>query len=116
VKAGSKMCHPMTQANWMRDSRTASKCIVGIPPANVRALPSEKTGRRLFAATQMVSKILFVRPAIGNVTTGPETEPGSSTMPGKVNPTQAEATAMVATQVIGNDVSVGIGAAMATLR
>ncbi|HZD26129.1 MAG TPA: class II fumarate hydratase, partial [Alphaproteobacteria bacterium] len=38
----------------------------------------------------------------------PENEPGSSIMPGKVNPTQAEAMAMVCAQVMGNDVTVGI--------
>jgi fumarate hydratase class II len=37
----------------------------------------------------------------------PENEPGSSIMPGKVNPTQAEALAMAAVQVMGNDVAVG---------
>jgi len=37
----------------------------------------------------------------------PENEPGSSIMPGKVNPTQAEALTMAAAQVIGNDVTVG---------
>src|SRR5258705_4922951 len=41
----------------------------------------------------------------------PENEPGSSIMPGKVNPTQSEATTMVAAQVMGNDVAVTIGAA-----
>ena len=41
----------------------------------------------------------------------PENEPGSSIMPGKVNPTQAEALAMIAVQVIGNDVAVGFGGA-----
>jgi len=40
----------------------------------------------------------------------PENEPGSSIMPGKVNPTQAEAMTMVAVQVMGNDVTVGIAA------
>ena len=39
----------------------------------------------------------------------PENEPGSSIMPGKVNPTQPEALTMVAAQVMGNDVTVGIG-------
>ena len=39
----------------------------------------------------------------------PENEPGSSIMPGKVNPTQCEAMTMVAAQVIGNDVAVSIG-------
>ena len=41
----------------------------------------------------------------------PENEPGSSIMPGKVNPTQSEAMTMVCAQVMGNDVAVGIGAA-----
>lgn len=39
----------------------------------------------------------------------PENEPGSSIMPGKVNPTQSEAMTMVCAQVIGNDVAVSIG-------
>lgn len=39
----------------------------------------------------------------------PENEPGSSIMPGKVNPTQVEALTMVCAQVIGNDVAVSIG-------
>jgi len=38
----------------------------------------------------------------------PENEPGSSIMPGKVNPTQAEAVTMAAAQVMGNDVAVGV--------
>ncbi len=41
----------------------------------------------------------------------PENEPGSSIMPGKVNPTQCEAMTMVCAQVIGNDVSVNLGGA-----
>jgi fumarate hydratase, class II len=41
----------------------------------------------------------------------PENEPGSSMMPGKVNPTQAEALAMIAVQVMSNDVAVGFGGA-----
>ncbi len=41
----------------------------------------------------------------------PENEPGSSIMPGKVNPTQSEMLTMVAAQVMGNDVAVGIGGA-----
>ena len=46
------------------------------------------------------------RNGIGELTI-PENEPGSSIMPGKVNPTQAEAMTMVATRVFGNDVTVG---------
>ena len=41
----------------------------------------------------------------------PENESGSSIMPGKVNPTQAEALSMIAVQVMGNDVAVGFGGA-----
>jgi fumarate hydratase, class II len=46
----------------------------------------------------------------------PENEPGSSIMPGKVNPTQAEALTMLAGQVIGNDVAVNIGGASGHLE
>lgn len=46
----------------------------------------------------------------------PENEPGSSIMPGKVNPTQAEALTMIAVQVMGNDVAVGFGGASGYLE
>ena len=46
----------------------------------------------------------------------PENEPGSSIMPGKVNPTQAEALTMLCAQVIGNDVAVALGAASGHLE
>src|SRR5215468_6364575 len=46
----------------------------------------------------------------------PENEPGSSIMPGKVNPTQAEALAMLAAQVMANDVAVGFGGASGYLE
>ncbi len=46
----------------------------------------------------------------------PENEPGSSIMPGKVNPTQCEALTMVAVQVMGNDVAVGIGASQGNFQ
>ena len=49
------------------------------------------------------------RLGLGEITI-PENEPGSSIMPGKVNPTQCEAVTMVAVQVMGNDTTVGIGA------
>jgi len=49
------------------------------------------------------------RCGIGEITI-PENEPGSSIMPGKVNPTQSEAVTMVAAQVMGNDVTIGISA------
>jgi fumarate hydratase, class II len=50
------------------------------------------------------------RSGIGEITI-PENEPGSSIMPGKVNPTQCEALTMVSAQVLGNDVAVAYGAA-----
>lgn len=51
------------------------------------------------------------RSGIGEIVI-PDNEPGSSIMPGKVNPTQPEALTMVCTQVIGNDVAVSIGGSM----
>jgi len=50
------------------------------------------------------------RSGIGEITI-PENEPGSSIMPGKVNPTQAEALTMAACQVMGNDVAINMGGA-----
>ena len=46
----------------------------------------------------------------------PENEPGSSIMPGKVNPTQCEALTMVAAQVLGNDVAVGVAGASGSFQ
>jgi fumarate hydratase class II len=46
----------------------------------------------------------------------PDNEPGSSIMPGKVNPTQCEAMTMVAAQVLGNDVAINIGGATGHLE
>lgn len=49
------------------------------------------------------------RSGIGEITI-PENEPGSSIMPGKVNPTQSEALTMIAVQVMGNDATIGFAA------
>jgi len=46
----------------------------------------------------------------------PENEPGSSIMPGKANPTQAEALTMISAQVMANDVAVGFGGAGGSLE
>ena len=46
----------------------------------------------------------------------PENEPGSSIMPGKVNPTQCEAVTMVAVQVMGNDVAIGMAASQGNFQ
>jgi fumarate hydratase class II len=50
------------------------------------------------------------RSGIGEITI-PENEPGSSIMPGKVNPTQSEAMTMLCAQVMGNDVAISLGGA-----
>lgn len=49
------------------------------------------------------------RSGIGEISI-PENEPGSSIMPGKVNPTQSEAITMIATQIVGNDATIGFAA------
>lgn len=46
----------------------------------------------------------------------PENEPGSSIMPGKVNPTQCEAVTMVSVQVMGNDAAIGFGASQGNFQ
>jgi len=51
------------------------------------------------------------RAGIGEISI-PDNEPGSSIMPGKVNPTQCEALTMVAAQVMGNDVAITVGGSM----
>ncbi|MDO9267138.1 MAG: class II fumarate hydratase, partial [Sulfurimonas sp.] len=55
------------------------------------------------------------RCGIGEITI-PENEPGSSIMPGKVNPTQAEAVTMVTCQVFGNDVAIAMGASQGNFQ
>jgi len=55
------------------------------------------------------------RTGLGEITL-PANEPGSSIMPGKVNPTQVEALTMVAAQVIGNDVAIAVGGSSGQLE
>ncbi|TKI69878.1 class II fumarate hydratase [Sulfurimonas crateris] len=55
------------------------------------------------------------RCGIGEITI-PENEPGSSIMPGKVNPTQSEAVTMVACQVMGNDAAIGFAASQGNFQ
>ncbi len=55
------------------------------------------------------------RCGIGEITI-PENEPGSSIMPGKVNPTQCESVTMVAVQVMGNDTTIGIAASQGNFQ
>ncbi len=51
------------------------------------------------------------RSGLGELTI-PENEPGSSIMPGKVNPTQCEALTMIACRILGNDVAIGVGGSL----
>ena len=66
------------------------------------------------ALTKLANDIRWLasgpRCGLGEITI-PENEPGSSMMPGKVNPTQCEALAMLCCQVLANDVAIGIGGA-----
>ena len=66
------------------------------------------------AATKIANDVRWLasgpRSGLGEIRI-PENEPGSSIMPGKVNPTQCEALTMIGAQVAGNDVAIGIGAA-----
>ncbi len=66
------------------------------------------------AATKIANDVRWLasgpRSGLGEIRI-PENEPGSSIMPGKVNPTQCEALTMIGAQVAGNDVAVGIGGA-----
>lgn len=55
------------------------------------------------------------RCGIGEITI-PENEPGSSIMPGKVNPTQCEALSMVTCQVLGNDMAIGVAASQGNFQ
>ena len=55
------------------------------------------------------------RDGLGEITI-PENEPGSSIMPGKVNPTQCEAVTMVAVQVMGNDTAIGFAASQGNFQ
>jgi fumarate hydratase class II len=55
------------------------------------------------------------RAGLGEITI-PENEPGSSIMPGKVNPTQCEALTMLCAQVMGNDVAIALGGASGALE
>ncbi|MBP2098704.1 class II fumarate hydratase [Enterococcus rivorum] len=83
--------------------------------ANKEAIAFVSGGLKALAANamKMANDIRWMasgpRSGLGEITI-PENEPGSSIMPGKVNPTQCEALTMVAIQVMGNDTTIGIGA------
>ncbi len=111
-----------TRVGW--DRRVAAKIaeITGLPfvpaPNKVEALAAHDAMVMLSGALTTVAVSLFKiandmrllgsgpRSGLGELIL-PENEPGSSIMPGKVNPTQAEALTMVCAQVMGNDATVG---------
>jgi len=62
------------------------------------------------ALTKIANDIRWLASGLGEIAI-PENEPGSSIMPGKVNPTQSEALAMACCQVFGNDVAIGMAGA-----
>ena len=100
--------------------------ITGLPfvsaPNKFEALSAQDCIVELSGALKVVAGSLFKiandirwlasgpRSGIGELIL-PKNEPGSSIMPGKVNPTQCEAMTMVCTQVMGNDVTIGIAGA-----
>jgi len=84
--------------------------------ASVDALVHAQGALKTLAAsvTKLANDVRWLasgpRSGIGELSI-PENEPGSSIMPGKVNPTQSEALTMLAAQVMGNDVAINIGGA-----
>jgi fumarate hydratase class II len=94
--------HPFVTADNKFEALSAHDAVVGASGALKRVAVSLMTianNIRLLASGP--------RSGIGEILI-PENEPGSSIMPGKVNPTQAEAMTMVCAQVIGNDVAVTV--------
>jgi fumarate hydratase class II len=97
--------HPFVSAPNKFEALAAHDALVGVHGA-LRALAA--------ALTKIANDVRWLasgpRCGIGELRI-PENEPGSSIMPGKVNPTQCEALTMVCAQVMGNDVAVGVGGA-----
>ncbi|HTI55062.1 MAG TPA: class II fumarate hydratase [Verrucomicrobiae bacterium] len=97
--------HPFVSAPNKFEALAAHDALVGAHGA-LRALAA--------ALTKIANDVRWLasgpRCGIGELRI-PENEPGSSIMPGKVNPTQCEALTMVCAQVMGNDVAVGVGGA-----
>ena len=115
-----------TVEGWSETVAANMASITGLPfvtaPNKFEALAAHDAMVELHAAYKRVAVSLMKigndirmlssgpRSGIGEILIPPN-EPGSSIMPGKVNPTQAEAITMVAAQVIGNDVAMSMGGA-----
>jgi len=91
--------------------RSAKNKFAGIAAHDPIVAASSATRVVAVACTKIANDIRLLasgpRSGFGEITI-PANEPGSSIMPGKVNPTQAEALTMVCAQVMGNDVTIGI--------
>jgi fumarate hydratase class II len=89
-------------------------------PATTRWWPAHGAFKTLATALMKIANDVRwmasgPRSGLGEITI-PENEPGSSIMPGKVNPTQCEALTMLCCQVFGNDVAITVGGAPGQLR
>jgi fumarate hydratase class II len=112
-----------TKRGWAEAVAAEIAALTGLPfvtaPNKFEALAAHDALVALSGALKVVAASLFKiandirllgsgpRSGLGELIL-PENEPGSSIMPGKVNPTQAEALTMVCVQVMGNDAAVGI--------
>jgi fumarate hydratase class II len=113
VEFGARMSQDLSQATGLKFEAAPNKfaALAGHEPL-VFAHGALKT---LAAALHKIANDLRwlasgPRSGLGEISL-PENEPGSSIMPGKVNPTQAEALTMLCVQVLANDVAMGIGGA-----
>jgi fumarate hydratase class II len=114
--------HPEFGARVAAEVATATGLPFVSAPNKFEAMAAADALVNLHGALKMLAAALFKiandvrwlasgpRSGLGEISI-PENEPGSSIMPGKVNPTQCEALTMIAAQVMGNDVAVNIGGA-----
>jgi fumarate hydratase class II len=104
-KVAELSCHPIVTAPNKFESLAAHDAIVFAHGA-LKTLAA--------SLTKIANDVRWLasgpRSGIGEITI-PENEPGSSIMPGKVNPTQSEALTMLAAQIFGNDVAINFGGA-----
>ncbi len=109
-RLASRLGHPFAVANNLFAAMAGHEALVGLHGA-LRMLA--------IALTKIANDIRLMgsgpRAGLGELKL-PANEPGSSIMPGKVNPTQVEALTMVCAQVMGHDVAIGIAAAQGQLE
>ena len=109
-RAGSPPCW---QTGWARPSSSRPTSSPRWPGTRRWSACTGRCGRCAVALNKIGNDIRLMgsgpRAGLGELRL-PENEPGSSIMPGKVNPTQVEALTMVCAQVMGHDVAIGIAA------